>query len=391
MSKKILILGNIANEGYVVAKELRKKNIHVDLAINLSDSIFCFPPWIENDNIKVSNTKLCINDIKNEFTNSESWIHYFDLFDRVPRKKQIFKKIKSRINLFRFIRKYDVVLVHYPYANYAQFTGIPFVAFDSGPIRDFGVGKRFFDYLSRRGYGKAKKVIITNPDTLDIAHALSNIKKENIVFSPFAVDTEKYKPILINKKNFNFVDENDLILFSATRQDWKIKGNNRMFIAFKSFLKKFPHSKLIVIGWSIDEQKSKELVDSLNISENVIWLSPVNKTKLIEYYNLADIVLEQFIIGSWGGCSVEAMACEKPVLVYYDKEKFLQLYEEEPPAINSSTVEEIFSNLVKLASDEKYRLKVGKESRKWIIKTQSADKVATNQFKILLKVLNDNS
>jgi len=162
-----------------------------------------------------------------------------------------------------------------------------------------------------------------------------------------------------------------------------------MFKAFEIFLKKFPNSKLIVVGWSIDEQKSKDLVNSLNISNNVIWLSPVNKTKLIEYYNLADIVLEQFIIGSWGGISVEAMACKKPILVYYDKEKFLQLYGEEPPAINSSTVEEISSNLVKLASDKKLRLNVGEESRKWIIKTHSADKVAANQFKILLKALDD--
>ena len=42
---KILILGNMANAGYAVAKGLRKKNIDVDLAINKSQNVMALPKW----------------------------------------------------------------------------------------------------------------------------------------------------------------------------------------------------------------------------------------------------------------------------------------------------------------------------------------------------------
>ena len=42
---RILILGNMANDGYSVAKELRKMNVDVDLAVNTSDFGMALPEW----------------------------------------------------------------------------------------------------------------------------------------------------------------------------------------------------------------------------------------------------------------------------------------------------------------------------------------------------------
>ena len=50
---RALILGNMANDGYAVAKQLRKMNADVDLAINISDFGMALPEWedgIFNDN-----------------------------------------------------------------------------------------------------------------------------------------------------------------------------------------------------------------------------------------------------------------------------------------------------------------------------------------------------
>ena len=49
-----LILGNMANDGYAVAKQLRKMNVDVDLAINISDFGMGLPEWEDgnfNDNV----------------------------------------------------------------------------------------------------------------------------------------------------------------------------------------------------------------------------------------------------------------------------------------------------------------------------------------------------
>ncbi len=138
-----------------------------------------------------------------------------------------------------------------------------------------------------------------------------------------------------------------------------------------------------MVDWSLDEGKSKKLVDDLRISDNIIWIKPVPKNQLIQYYNIADIVLDQFVLGSWGTSTPEAMSCGKPVLMFYKKEYILRAFGEEPPILNSFSEEDIFSNLMKLAKDVDFRKEVGRKSRDWIIKTHSPNVVAKKHLEIL--------
>jgi glycosyltransferase involved in cell wall biosynthesis len=138
-----------------------------------------------------------------------------------------------------------------------------------------------------------------------------------------------------------------------------------------------------MVAWSIDEAKSKKLVNDLGISNNVIWINPVPKNQLIQYYNIADIVLDQFVLGSWGTSTPEAMCCGKPVLIFYKKEYILRAFGEEPPILNSFNEDEILSNLLKLAENKDFRNELGKKSRDWIIKTHSPSVVAKIHLDIL--------
>jgi len=104
---------------------------------------------------------------------------------------------------------------------------------------------------------------------------------------------------------------------------------------------------------------------------------------LIQYYNIADIVLDQFVLGSWGTSTPEAMSCGKPVLMFYKKEYILRAFGEEPPILNSFSEEDIFSNLMKLAKDMDFRKEIGRKSRDWIIKTHSPKVVAKKHLEIL--------
>ncbi len=46
---RILILGNMANDGYAIAKGLWEMNMEVDLAINSSDFGMALPEWEDGD------------------------------------------------------------------------------------------------------------------------------------------------------------------------------------------------------------------------------------------------------------------------------------------------------------------------------------------------------
>ena len=104
---------------------------------------------------------------------------------------------------------------------------------------------------------------------------------------------------------------------------------------------------------------------------------------MIQYYNIADIVLDQFVLGSWGTSTPEAMSCGKPVLMFYKKEFILRAFGEEPPILNSFSEGDIFSNLMKLAKDMDFRKEIGRKSRDWIIKTHSPKVVAKKHLEIL--------
>ena len=383
-----LILGNMANDGYAVAKQLRKMNVDVDLAINISDFGMALPGWEDgnfNDNADPYDLKK--NEIKKSW-NAPKWIRYFDFQNKVPRKKHRIEKLKARINLIKLIREYDVVEAQVPYSMYTQFSGIPYVTHDAGWIRYFPFEGGIRNRLARRGYKKAKKVIMTNPDTFEISDNLPYIKKDKVCFIPFAIDPEKYKPVNANELRSQYVKNSDqVLLFCPARQMWKEKGNDKMIRAYSKFTKDFPNSKFIMVEWSEDEENSKKLLNSLGLSEHIVWIKPVPKNRLIEYYNAADIVLDQFVLGSWGTATPEAMSCGKPVLMFYKKEFIMRAFGEEPPIINSFTEEEICSNLIKLAKNPEFRNEIGQKSREWIKKTHSPQKVAEEHLKVLESVL----
>jgi len=385
---KILILGNMANDGYSVAKQLRKMNVDVDLAINISDFGMALPEW-EDGNFSNGVNPYMLNrkDLENAWS-APKWIKYFDFKNKVPKTVHLIAKLEARINLIKLIREYDVVEAHNPYSIYTQFSGIPYVTYEAGWIRYFPFKGGIKNRLARRGYKKAKKVIMTNPDTFEISDNLSYIKKDKVCFIPFAIDPEKYKPINSNELRSQYVKNSDqVLLFCPARQKWKEKGNDKIIRAYSKFTKDFPNSKFIMVEWSEDEENSKKLVNSLGLSEHVVWIKPVPKNRLIEFYNAADIVLDQFVLGSWGTSTPEAMSCGKPVLMFYKKEFIMRAFGEEPPILNSFTEDEICSNLIKLVKNPEFRNEIGQKSREWVEKTHSPQKVAEEHLKVLKSVL----
>lgn len=380
---RILILGNMANDGYAVAKELRKMNVDVDLAVNVSDFGMALPEWEDAEITSQVDPYSVDGNAMKKAWNPPPWIRYFDFLNNVPRRQRTIAKIKARMDLIRMVREYDIVEAHVPYTIPCQFAGIPYVAYDAGWIRYFPFRKGIQDKLARRGYREAERIIITNPDTFEISDSLAYLDQKRIFFIPFAIDPEKYKPLDVRELRARYAKDDEILLFSPARQIWKEKGNDKMLRAYAKFVKEVPNSKFIMVAWSVDEENSKKLADSLGIAEKIEWIKPVPKNQLIQYYNAADIVLDQFVLGSWGTSTPEAMACGKPVLMFYKQGYILRAFGEEPPILNSFSEEEICLNLIRLAKDRDFCTELGKKSREWVIKTHSSRVVAQKHLEIL--------
>jgi len=389
MSMRILILGNMANDGYSVAKELRNMDVDVDLGINESDFGMALPEW-EDGNISshVDPFNISKKDVEGAWK-SPGWIRYFDFLNKVPRKKNRIRKIKVRIKIMRMMREYDVIETQVPWAMYAQFSGIPYVAYDAGWIRYFPFGKGIRDKLVRRGYSKAKKILFTNADTLPIFKSQKYLDMNKIHFVPFAIDPEKYKPIDASELRSKFITSDGLLIFSPARQIWEEKGNDKIISAYAQFVKNYPNSKFVLVDWSIDKEKSKSHAKSLGMEDNIVWINPVPKNQLIQYYNASDIVIDQAVLGGWGTSTPEAMSCGKPTMTSWagkdkiDEPSVIKCFGEAPPALHCWHIDEIFDNLMRLAKDDEYRIELGKRCREWVIKTHHPKLVAEKHLEVL--------
>lgn len=99
-----------------------------------------------------------------------------------------------------------------------------------------------------------------------------------------------------------------------------------------------------------------------------------------KYYEKADIIAEQFIIGWHGFFAVEAMALGKPVLCYIRKQEYLPEWSKCP--IVNTNPENLYENLKKLILDKDLRQKIGRKGREYVEKVYSLESVGSRLDKI---------
>lgn len=105
-----------------------------------------------------------------------------------------------------------------------------------------------------------------------------------------------------------------------------------------------------------------------------IFVQDVPYEAMRYYYQQADIVAVQLLMGTYSGVSVEAMAMGKPVICYLNNDA-LRLLPKDNPIVNAdpATVRDVLRVLVK---DKKLRKEIGAKSRKYIEEHHDALKLA---------------
>lgn len=105
-----------------------------------------------------------------------------------------------------------------------------------------------------------------------------------------------------------------------------------------------------------------------------IFIDSVPYEAMKYYYQQADIVVVQLLMGTYSGVSVEAMAMGRPVVCYLNKDA-LRLMPKDNPIVNANpeTIKEV---LRKLIADKKLREEIGVKSRKHIEEHHDALKLA---------------
>lgn len=433
---RVAHVGNVANIAYLNTKFLRRKGIEADVYIH-DYGITCLscPEWEEGDfdtqGVPMQNPDWSRVVMRNGWQRPE-WVKSVppSTWHRLPyasvyafieqmegKLNRLLKEYQYRIiceslrrrglptldfaeatrhfDIYRWekiVADYDIIVAYgaEPINCLIDYPTKPYIAVDYGsPLRNMIWERRgpYNPQLLRVSYEMADCVILTNPDIRPIVEKLG-IK--NYVFVPHPIDETRYAPgpSQVRADLESRYGQDIVVLFAPARHDWDIKGNDKMIRAVALLAREYTGRIVLILNrWGNDIEKSKDLLQSEGLADKVVWLPLITKLQMVDYYRAADIVLDQFNIGTFGLTTPEAMACAKPVILHFDPQVHRWCFSEMPPILEAQTADEIYERLRELMRNPDYRYHIGQRSREWVIKHHGWELVANLHIQIYKEIL----
>ena len=300
------------------------------------------------------------------------------------------RRLDRRVGSLRALfASYDVVQLYglHPALLPPGLPRMPYVAFEHGTMREYPFEDLWRGRLLALGYRLSSKVIITNPDVVEQARRLG-LEEDEYAFVPHPIDETKYCPGPSELRGAVEREGFDFILLCPSRHDWHVKGVDRLLRAFGEFVRsRRPKALLLLFDWGQEVGRSRSVARELGIDGNVRWLAPLPKLRLIDAYRAADVVLDQFLIGTFGAVAPEAMACSRPVVMAYDEQVNRWAFPEPPPVVDARSSEQIYKALRRLAEDAEERERLGRVGREWVQRHHGWRIVVDRQVAIYEEIL----
>jgi len=357
---------------------LRKLGVNTDLIIERPSHVASLPQWEDGEvDMGLLGDPYDPNWDAFEWSPPD-WIRVWD-----DRKLSFpYSRTFRWSSLLLMLRDYDLIIGHAPFAKIAKLYRAlyrkPYIIFDAGWIRYLPLNKKGYA-SARKGYREAARILYTNVDTESM---LIEQGYSKLAYTPFAIDTDRYSPSPSQASDIP-------TFFHPSRHDWPEKGNDRLLRGFAKYVQRNGKAQLVTVEWyqSIEDlQKSKQLVSKLGIQKNVTWVPVMPKGKLIGYYQKSTAIFDQFLFGAFGTTTPEALSCGKPVVGYVESKYWQKYHTEPPPVLNASSADDIYNAMVKL-EDQQLQVEQGKLGREWIMRNCDCSLVASQQFELYKKVL----
>lgn len=184
---------------------------------------------------------------------------------------------------------------------------------------------------------------------------------KEIQVTPFGIDMDMFKPEKVKK----ICGDEDIVIGIIKTLE-KNYGIDYLIKAFKILKERNTNLplKLLVVGKGSQEAELKKLAKELNLNGTVIFTGAVEYKDVPKYQNMLDISVSLSHFEGFGVSTIEACACEKPVvvsnvgglaeIVENNKSGFIV-----PPSNPEATADA----LEKLVLDKGLREKLGKKGR----------------------------
>lgn len=271
-------------------------------------------------------------------------------------------KLKKAISIF----KPNVLHAHYAtsYGLVGALSGFsPFIISAWGTdVMKFPQSNFINKAILRYNFKKADVICATSHTIEDY---ILQVIDRDIKVVPFGVDLNVFKPKLASTNNQlnEFVVGSIKPLEPLYNVDILIKAFHKVKIECPEIA-----LKLLIVGEGTETEKLKKLSNELNLKNSIVFTGRIPFDEISNYFNQLDVLVNVSDYESFGVSVVEAMACEKAVIVtnvgglkeVVENENYGSL-------VNIRNVDETAEAIKKYIFDKDLKLKVGQNARKKVI------------------------
>ena len=190
-----------------------------------------------------------------------------------------------------------------------------------------------------------------------------------IKFIPAGVDLERFEGVSGEsiRRQYGLGQEDPVILSLGTMSN--LRTANGLLSALPRVLKQFERTKLLVVG-SLYDTKPLELVKKLQLQNSVIFGGRVDYAMIPSYIGASDVEGHDLDTGLGVGlASLESMAAGKAVLSSAREDNFMELRLkswENIVLVRPGDVGDISNALVRLLSDQRLRVEIGRNAQRYV-------------------------
>jgi glycosyltransferase involved in cell wall biosynthesis len=297
-------------------------------------------------------------------------------------------RLRDLKGLFRY---FDVVQAYSTDGAWPLLAEQPYIAYEHGTLRAIPFVNDITGRMAATVFLGADHVFVTNLDCMEAGTRLG-IPADRFSPLPHAFDEKRLVEFRHSHREIRPPDDR-VVFFHPARQDWlladpsMIKGNDRLIRAFSRISRMYPTAQLVMIAWGRDLDASRDLIKSLGLEGNILWLDPMRKQDLWRTYLSSHAVLDQFVLPSFGGVTFEALALGCRVITNVDFGAAERFFSKAPPIYSASCEAEIYEMLEKIILDRSDHAGVGDAGADWIGKYHSANRIVELQLEIYREFL----
>lgn len=390
---KLAFVGNMANMNYTRAAPLRRRGMTVDMFLHPGDtSVFSAPAWEHfagdardlDEMTMTASTRRRLPFVAgvHQIPLDPAW--YVGDMEKTlsflqPDDIARYQEMMSLAGTLRALQDYDALLaVQAPYLAYLS--GRPYaVAVSGGEIWFEAARDDLLGRLQRRALAGAAAIFVSNPITL--AHA-RRYGFKNALLMPWMIDDEVYHPgptpeSRAIRDQWERQTGGRFFVLMTARLDNAWKGARHAIEGFAQFAQHHPEARLVLLRWGVDEIAERRKLDELGLGDRVIVRPPAGKRRLISMLQASDCLIEQFVLGYYGGSALEAMACRTPVIMRLERAQYDAFCPAgAPPTLDAKNADDVAHALHQLASNPVRRLWTRARSRAWFMQAHSAQRWA---------------